>query len=240
MLNNTYCSAVRFQVCRHAVHCDYILTFRADSKTFVMLFLKTRHDDFPLGSVPWTLKYRTAVFNHTPAMLATNQICLSHLSLDRTTCEVSRLSHFPLPSSRFQSTVAVRALRHFVKMSPTQWGGRLQVLNHGALTSPRATACFMSALHCRSASQTKTASHVNERCATLHTCECNYAEPMKALCGCFSICFSATTGKVMHLCFGAVREKQARNLFSSFPARRTRYSNYTAESDGVYFIFHAF
>lgn len=102
-LNNTYCSAVRFQVCRHAVHCDYILTFIADSKTFVMLFLKTPHGDFPLGSVPWTPKCRTAVFNHTPAMLATSQICLSHLSLDRTTCEVSRLSHFPLRSSRFQS-----------------------------------------------------------------------------------------------------------------------------------------
>lgn len=144
------------------------------------------------------------------------------------------------PKLLFPVTVAVKALRHFVQMCPTQWGGRLQVLNHGALTSPRATACFMSALHCKSASQTKTASHVNTRCATLHTCECNYAEPMKALCGCFSICFSATTGKVMHLCFGAVREKQARNLFSSFPARRTRYSNCTLESDGVYFIFPAF
>lgn len=206
-----------------------------------MLFLKTPHGDFPLGSVPWTPKCRTAVFNHTPAMLATSQICLSHLSLDRTTCEVSRLSHFPLRSSRFQSQLQSK---HWgiVQMCPTQWGGRLQVLNHGALTSPRATACFMSALHCKSASQTKTASHVNAHCATLHTCECNYAEPMKALCGCFSICFSATTGKVMHLCFGAVREKQARtgNLFSSFPARRTRYSNCTLESDGVYFIFPAF
>lgn len=142
----------------------------------------------------------------------------------------------------FPVTVAVKALRHFVQMCPTQWGGRLQVLNHGALTSHWATACFMSALHRKSASQTKTASHVNAHCATLHTCECNYAEPMKALCGCFSICFSATTGKVMHLCFGAVREKQARtgNLFSSFPARRTRYSNCTLESDGVYFIFPAF
>lgn len=144
------------------------------------------------------------------------------------------------PKLAFPVTVAVKALRHFVQMCPTQWGGRLQVLNHGALTSPRATACFMSALHCKSASQTKTASHVNAHCATLHTCECNYAEPMKALCGCFSICFSATTGKVMHLCFGAVREKQAGNLFSSFPARRTRYSNCTLESDGVYFIFPAF
>lgn len=142
----------------------------------------------------------------------------------------------------FPVTVAVKALRHFVQMCPTQWGGRLQVLNHGALTSHWATVCFMSALHRKSASQTKTASHVNAHCATLHTCECNYAEPMKALCGCFSICFSATTGKVMHLCFGAVREKQARtgNLFSSFPARRTRYSNCTLESDGVYFIFPAF
>lgn len=142
----------------------------------------------------------------------------------------------------FPVTVAVKALRHFVQMCPTQWGGRLQVLNHGALTSHWATVCFMSALHHKSASQTKTASHVNAHCATLHTCECNYAEPMKALCGCFSICFSATTGKVMHLCFGAVREKQARtgNLFSSFPARRTRYSNCTLESDGVYFIFPAF
>lgn len=146
------------------------------------------------------------------------------------------------PKLAFPVTVAVKALRHFVQMCPTQWGGRLQVLNHGALTSPRATACFMSALHCKSASQMKTASHVNTRCATLHTCECNYAEPMKALCGCFSICFSATTGKVMHLCFGAGREKQARtgNLFSSFPARRTQYSNCTLESDGVYFIFSAF
>lgn len=145
-----------------------------------------------------------------------------------------------LSEARVSSHSCSQALRHFVQMCPTQWGGRLQVLNHGALTSTRATACFMSALHCKSASQTKTASHVNAHCATLHTCECNYAEPMKALCGCFSICFSATTGKVMHLCFGAVREKQARNLFSSFPAHRTRYSNCTLESDGVYFIFPAF